>query len=102
MTEDKTPEVKIKLENVEIKELKAEDDIAYCLCIYKPDELASDDELTEGMNLSLQLCQGYRHLHTELKILFGEEYSIRYPRFQDNLNKRTEFVKNVKQKIRNL
>ena len=31
MTEDKTPEVKIKLENVEIKELKAKNDIAYFL-----------------------------------------------------------------------
>ena len=102
MIEDKTPEVKIKLKNVEIKELKAEDDITYFLCIYyKPDEVASDDELTEGMNFALHLCQGYRHLHTELKILFGEEYSLRYPRciykgyprFKDNLNKLTEFGK---------
>ena len=68
-------------------------------CICKPDELSSD-ELIEGMNFALQLCQGYRHLHTELKILFGEVY--RYSRFRDNLNKLTEFVKNVKRKIRNL
>ena len=58
MTENRTPKVKIKLENVDIKELKVEDDIAYFLCIYKADELASDDELTEGMNFALQLFQG--------------------------------------------
>ena len=86
--------------DIEIQGCKTEGDIHYFLGVYGPDELVSEVELNEGLTLALQHCQAYRHLHTELKLALGEEYDLRYPKFEETLGKLTEYIKTVKQKLR--
>ena len=67
-------------EEKRVKEIQICDDLEEAFTLYAPDDLETEDEVSEGLAYISDLGKEYRHIHIELKELLGEElYAQSYP-----------------------
>ena len=90
------------LNNVVVEECKVMEDINHSLALYGLSELFSEEEVKEAYGELLQLSQKYRHVHVELKALLGNEYGEKYPLYQNTYDRLMAYVKEAKDKLRDL
>ena len=83
------------------EELKVSEDIRHDYELYNPDDLITEDEIHEALDVIKDDGQKFRHIHVELKKYLGEvEHGGKYPKYADEVSKAMKFVKKLKEKLR--
>ena len=84
-----------------LEELKIIEDINHNLSFYDLNGLFTEEEIKEATRIISGLCQSFRHIHVELRTMFGDNYAEKYPKYGVNFDKLTDFIKSAKTKLRN-
>ena len=92
----------IKMDKDEICELQINADIEHALSIYGLEDLVSVDEINEALHEISELCQTFRHIHVEMQNKLGDDYKVRYPKYNETVEKLMLFTKSAKKKLRTL
>ena len=92
--------IDMDLDEKKIAQSKIASDIGEFFELNVLNDLDSEDELRDAVDTASKLSKKYRDIHTELKALLFTEYAKEYPKSEDIQSSLTDFVKNVKKKIR--
>ena len=68
-----------------LEELKIVEDIKLNCDLYKLEDLFSEEEISEAIDIISNLFTSYRHFHVELKQLLGDDYEVKYPTYWKNV-----------------
>ena len=90
------------LNTVVIEECKIMEDINHSLSLYVLAELVTEEEVKEAYGELLRLSQNYRHVHVELKALLAGKYDDKYPMYKNTYDRLMKYVKDAKNKLRNM
>ena len=87
-----------KTEELEIDELKFREDINHSLKMYVVEDLDTEEDVREGLNIINDLSKKFRHCHVELKSGL-ENYAEVYPDYDKISDKLILFVKKAKKRL---
>ena len=90
------------MEDLELNELKAKEDLRHSLGIYNEiGNYETRDEIYEGVATINDLIKNYRHVHVELKATLGEEeYNNKYPTYEATLKTVSDFLKSARNRLK--
>ena len=100
LVEGKGTGSKMSSAQIEIEELKIVEDISHNLALYKLEDLCTEEEIKEAVDVISELGQSYRHVHVELKSVLGETYEDKYKKYEDISSKLFLWTKSAKEKLR--
>ena len=88
---------------VQLKAKKIKGDILEHFNLYEIDELENVDELTESLDIILNLSTELRHLHVELRENLGDDdYEATYPKIEEFSTRMRDYIKITKAKLKKI
>ena len=85
-----------------MNELIIKEDLRHSLKIHDIEDLETEDDIKEGVNIISELVKNYRHVHVELKCKLAEGYPEKYPDYEDVLANATKYVKLALRKLKDV
>ena len=88
---------------VHLKAKKIKGDILEHFNLYEIDELENVDELTESLDIILNLSKEFRHLHVDLRENLGDDnYEVTYPKIEEFSTRVRDYIKITKVKLKKI
>ena len=91
-----------KMGDLVLDEKKAWEDVRHSLELYDIGNSETLDDVNEGVTFVNDASKAYRHVHVELKVLLGEDYATKYPDYEANLLKVSDFLKKARDRRKEL
>ena len=85
-----------------LEQLKVLDSLNFHLALNNVDDLLSAEECKGAVSTVTELYNRYRSVHVELQSLLGDNYQAEYPRVNVKNDEVTNYLKTVKNLIRNM
>ena len=90
------------MRNETILEVQVAGDIKELFVMYRLEDLVLEDEINEGLNIATRYCKMYRDIHVNLKLGLPDDYEKTYRNYNEILSKLQKYVKDAREKIREL
>ena len=90
------------MDTKEVIELKINEDIKHSVHNFVINELVSQEEINEGLQVTAGLSQQFRHVHVDLRNELGDNYEGKYPEYDKILGKMRDFTKSLRSEMRAL